>query len=152
MGTEKNLYKEKFQYFEVTADVGFRAYGINIPEAFQNAALAMFEVMTDTTHIKPLIEKKISIEAHDQLSLLYEWLTELLFLHDSENLIFSLFKVNIIIKSPEKYLLEASVMGEEFDYHIHEIRDEVKAVTYHLMQIQENKSKKEYMLQVILDI
>lgn len=48
----------KFEFFDVTADVGYRAYGRTMDEAFENAALALFEVMTDTTNIKPLMEKK----------------------------------------------------------------------------------------------
>jgi SHS2 domain-containing protein len=147
--SQKNIFKNKFQFFEVTADVGFRAYGKTLAEAFQNAALAMFEVMTDTTNIKPIIERNIRIESEDQLALLYDWLSELLFLQDSEDLVFSQFKVKIVKRSPENYLIEASAWGEEFDPHLHPCRDEVKAVTFHLMEIQR---KKEYRLQVILDI
>lgn len=47
-----NLEK-KFEFFDVTADVGIRAYGKTLEDAFENAALAMFEVMTDTSRINP---------------------------------------------------------------------------------------------------
>jgi archease family protein len=49
--------KKKFEYFEVTADAGYWAYGSTIEEAFENAALAMFELMTDTAKVQPKKEK-----------------------------------------------------------------------------------------------
>lgn len=139
----------KFEFFDVTADVGYRAYGKTMNDAFSNAALALFEVMTDTSNIKPLMEKKIKLEAEDAYALLYDWLSELIFLHDSENLIFSQFKVKITIKNHETYLLNASVWGEDFNHDRHESREEVKAATYHLMDIKEEKGY--VVLQVILD-
>lgn len=139
----------KFEFFDVTADVGYRAYGKTMDEAFENAALALFEVMTDTTNIKPLMEKKIELEAEDAYALLYDWLSELIFIHDSENLIFFQFKVKITIKNNETYILNASVWGEPFNLEKNESREEVKAATYHLMEIKEEN---EYVrLQVILD-
>lgn len=148
-----NLHgSRKFEFFDVTADVGYRAYGKTLNEAFENAALAMFEVMTDTTHVKPEVMKKITLESEDEEALLYDWLSELLFLHDSEYLVFSKFRVEISdkIEDGEKvFILEAAAEGQEFDPNIHERRDEVKAATYHMMEIQK---KNGYTLQVILDI
>lgn len=138
----------KFEFFDVTADVGYRAYGKTLEEAFENAALAMFEVMTDTSKINQLIEKKVEIESEDTFALLYDWLDELIFLHDSENLIFSRFKIEITKKSQDVYLLQGSVGGEAFDSNKHESREDVKAVTYHMMDIKEEDG---FILRVILD-
>lgn len=139
----------KFEFFEVTADVGYKAYGKTIDEAFENAALAMFEVITDTSKIEAKIGKKIEIESEDLVALLYDWLTELLFLHDSEYMVFSKFKV-IINEKNGLYNLKGVLWGEEFDLEIHEIREDVKAVTYHMMEVIEQDDG--YMVQVILDI
>ncbi|KAF5071935.1 archease [Methanobacterium aggregans] len=142
----------KFEFFDVTADVGYRAYGKTLNQAFENAALAMFEVMTDTNHIKPELLRKITLKSEDEEALLYDWLSELLFFHDSEYLVFSRFNVEISDKMEDGekvFLLEAVAEGQEFDPDVHERRDEVKAATYHMMDIQK---KNGYMLQVILDI
>lgn len=141
------MVKSKFEFFDVTADAGFNAYGDTLEEAFQNAALAMFEVITDTNSIKPQIKKEINIESEDEYALLYDWLSEFLFILDSEFLVFSKFVVEI--KKDGQYTLNASVWGEEFDPKKHESRAEVKAITYHLMDI---KKEKGYMAQVIVDI
>lgn len=138
-----------FEFFDVTADVGLRAYGKTLEEAFKNAALATFEVMTDTSKIKPYICKKVKIESEDLLALLYDWLDELIFLHDAEYLIFSHFEIEITKKNDKTYLLQGVACGEVYDPDTHESRDEVKAVTYHLMDIKEEE--KGFMVQVILD-
>ena len=141
--------QDKFEFFDVTADVGFRAHGKNLDDAFQNAALATFEVMTDTSQIKTVVKREIMVESEDEKALLYDWLSELLFLHDYEGLVFSQFKVSINQKDPETFILHAEVCGEKFNQKTHEVRDEVKAVTFHLMEI--NKEKNGCTLQVILD-
>jgi len=141
--------KTPFEFFEVTADVGFRAHGQNLEEAFENAALAVFDTITDTKKINKRLSKRITIESEDEKALLYDWLTELLYLHDSEYLVFYKFRVKIRREKTDKYVLEADASGEEFNPSIHEIRDEVKAVTFHLMEIQRLNG---YTVQVILDI
>jgi len=139
---------KKFEFFDVTADAGYKAYGNTLEESFENAALAMFEVMTDTNSIKPEIERKIHVESEDEYALLYDWLSEFLVILDSEFLVFSKFKVNIEKKGDE-YSLNGTAWGEEFNLKKHESRAEVKAVTYHLMDVKKNEN---YMVQVILDI
>ncbi|NMO08479.1 archease [Methanobacterium subterraneum] len=144
----KNTPK-KFEFFDVTADVGFRAYGQNLNDAFGNAAQAMFEVMTDTSQVKPKVKREILVESEDEKALLYDWLSELLFIHDYEGLVFSQFTVTIQQKDPETFNLSAVVWGEEFNQATHEVRDEVKAVTFHLMEIVKEENR--CTLQVIVD-
>jgi len=143
-----NNEHKKFEFFDVTADVGYRAYGDTLERAFENAALAMFEVMTDTSKIKPEIRKYIQINSEDEYTLLYDWLSEFLVILDSEFLVFSKFKVKIEKKDSE-YILNGMAYGEEFDPSIHESRAEVKAVTFHLMDV---KMEDGFMVRVILDI
>lgn len=138
----------KYQFFDVTADVGYRAHGRTLAEAFENAALAMFEVITDTDSIGHGIQRNIKVESEDEYALLYDWLSEFLFVMDSEFLVFSRFKVTID-KKEGGYVLHGTAWGEEFHPRRHEIRNEVKAVTYHRMDIKKNQF---YRIQVILDI
>ncbi|HEY0196117.1 MAG TPA: archease [Methanobacterium sp.] len=139
--------QKKFEFFDVTADVGILAYGKTIEESFENAALALFEVMTDTSSINPSTTKYIKVESEDLSALLYDWLSELIFLHDSENLIFSRFEIHIA-PGKDNYILNGTVKGEAFNRDKHESREDVKAVTYHLMDIKEENG---FTLQFILD-
>ncbi|MGZ7069483.1 MAG: archease [Methanobacterium sp.] len=140
--------ERKFEFFDVTADVGYKAYGDTLEEAFENAALAMFEVVTDTGTINQLIKRDIQVQSEDEYALLYDWLSEFLVILDSDFIVFSRFDVNID-KNREGYVLYGTAWGEEFDPERHESRAEVKAVTYHLMDIKKNEK---YVVQVILDI
>ena len=139
---------KKFEFFEVTADVGYKAYGKTLEESFENAALAMFEVITDTSKIDPKIERKIEVESEDECALLYDWLSEFLVLLDVDFMVFSKFEVKIT-KQGDGFSLKGTAWGEEFNREIHESRAEVKAVTYHLMDVKHDEG---VMVQVILDI
>ena len=138
---------EKFKFIDITtADVAFEAYGKDLNELFANAALAMFEVMVNVKQIEPKIKRKVKVKGDDLLSLLFEWLNELLFYYGAENLAFSKFEVKVNEKSFE---LEAICWGEEIDPAKHETKTEVKACTMHKMKIEKNEIWK---TRVILDI
>lgn len=138
----------KFEFFDVTADAGFWAYGSTLEESYENAGLAMFEIMTDTAQVSPVVKKEFTIKSEDKVSLLYDWLEELLFLHDVEFILFSKFKVSIT-PLEEGYKLKAEVWGDEINREIHEQRNEVKAVTFHLMEVNNGNG---YSARVILDL
>ncbi|KZX13253.1 archease [Methanobrevibacter oralis] len=137
----------KFEYFDVTADIGFYAYGNNLNEAFENAGLAIFNIISDTSNIKAEIEKTFEITSEDEVSLLYDYLEELLFLHEIDFMLFSYFKVEI--KKDSKYYLRANIKGESIDWNKHERKSEIKAITYHLMSVDVSDKVK---LQVIVDL
>jgi SHS2 domain-containing protein len=56
----------KFKFLEHTADAYIAAHGTTLEEAFENAALAMFEVMTDTEKVSSDIEDSVEVEAEDE--------------------------------------------------------------------------------------
>lgn len=123
-----------YKYFDVTADVGVEVFGESLNELFEDAALAMFAVMCNPAKVKPREKQKIQVSAADLEGLLREWLTQLLGLKDIYGMMFTKFKVRV---DEEKLTLEGEAWGEEtMDYH--EIKTEVKAVTYHMMEIKRN--------------
>lgn len=138
---------KKFEFLEgATADVLFKAYGRDLDEAFGNAGLAMFEVMVDTKQIEPLITKRFTKQSEDLKSLLYDFLEELLYLHESEGLVFNEFLIKI---NPKIFTLTAIVKGDNLKEGF-EVRSVVKAVTYHEMEVK--KTDKGFSLKVLLDI
>ncbi|BFH73457.1 archease [Sulfurisphaera javensis] len=138
---------QKFEFFDHTADIGIRAYGKDLNEAFENAALAVFEVMTDTSKVEPKEMREIKVDGYDLENLLYRWIESLLVYYDSELLLFSKFDVNI----DEKNLtLEAKAWGEKFNPDKHERRTVVKAMTYHEMNIENENGY--YILTFVVDI
>ncbi|MEJ2770663.1 MAG: archease [Sulfolobaceae archaeon] len=138
---------KKYEFFDHTADIGIKAYGRDLNEAFENAALAVFEVMTDTSKVEPKESREIEIDGMDLENLLYRWIESLLVYYDSELLLFGKFKVKIDL---ENLRLNAIAWGEKFNPDKHERRTVVKAVTYHEMSIV--KTNNGYELTFVVDI
>lgn len=134
-----------------TADVAIEATGKTLEELFTSAAMAVEEVMADLKTISPRMEKEIKLENEkiDQLPL--DFLEELVFLKDTEQLLFNKFMTDIKInKKNKKYILSAKASGEKIDFHKQKVKADVKAVTYHLFALEETKEG--WKTRIILDI
>jgi SHS2 domain-containing protein len=140
----------KFEFLEHTADVYIAAHGATLAEAFENAALAMFEVMTDTEKVSPDLEDSVEVEAEDEYALLYSWLEALLVKFETKNILYSKFKISSIDETSEGFRVKAAVWGEKFNAEKHTQKVGVKAVTYHRMEII--KDIDTVRLEFILDI
>jgi len=140
----------KFEFLEHTADVYIAAHGKNLEEAFENAALAMFEVMTDTEKVSPREEDSVEVEAEDEYALLYNWLEALLVKFEVKNMLYSKFKISRLEETAEGFRLKATVWGEKFNAKKHAQKVAVKAITYHRMEIIKELNK--VTLEFILDI
>ncbi|MBQ6511689.1 archease [Methanobrevibacter sp.] len=139
---------KKFEYFDVTADIGFKAFGENLNEAFENAGLAIFNIISDTSNISPDVAESFEIDSEDEVSLLYDYLEELLFYHEIDFMLFSEFDVDIE-RADEHYHLEATIKGEAIDWSKHERKAEIKAITFHMMDV---KKTSRVELQAIVDL
>lgn len=134
-----------YKIVEHTADVGIEAYGKSLEEAFENAAKGMFAIITNKSKIDSIVSKKIEIENEgDDELLLVDWLNELLYIHDVEGLVFGEFDVSIDDK------LVAYAYGEEYNRQKHGYGVEIKAVTYHMLEIK--RDKKGVKIKVLFDI
>jgi len=134
---------KRFEEFDHTADVGIRAYGKTLDELFANAAAGMFSLITDLDAVKPVGEYEVRIRSGDVKSLLFDFLSELLFVHETEKLLLSEFDVEV-----QDVAVEATVRGERIDKDRHPLHLAVKAVTYHDMVVDPAKG----VAQVIFDI
>ncbi|NLF88720.1 archease [Candidatus Bathyarchaeota archaeon] len=140
----------KFEFLEHTADVYVRAYGERMWDAYENAALAMFETMTNTDKVAQTTEFDFEVEAEDQYALLYNWLETLLVKAETEGMLFSKFTVEHWQETPSGFKFEAKIWGEKFDAKKHLQKVAVKAITYHLMMVIKEQEK--VVLEFILDI
>ena len=135
-----------YELIDHTADVGVKAYGKTLAEAFENAAKGMFDIITDTSEIESIGQYDIQLKAPELDQLLVDWLSELLFLHSAKNIVFSFFKIDLDEKNKS---MNAKVFGEKLDISKHKVGTEIKAVTYHMLEV---KNKKPYHVQVLFDI
>lgn len=142
--------EKKYQFLEHTADAYIAAYGKNLAEAFENAALAMFDVITEVAKINPKVEDHVEVEAHDEYALLYTWLETLLVKFEIKRTLYSKFKVLSIAQVSDGFNLKAKIWGEKYNPKKHLQKVGVKAVTYHQMEILKEPDK--ITLKFILDI
>jgi SHS2 domain-containing protein len=150
-GLEKtSKFEGKFDILEHTADAYIAAHGATMEEAMGNAALAMFEVMTDTDKVAPAQKEEVEVEAEDEYALLYSWLEALLVKFEVEGMVYSKFEVQPIKETKDGFKLKAEVWGEKFDVQKHPQKVGVKAVTYHQMEFI--KEIERVTLMFILDI
>ncbi|HEY9204800.1 MAG TPA: archease [Candidatus Methanoperedens sp.] len=139
-----------YQYLDdiATADIAFTAEGRTIEELFRDAAIATFEVMVDTKSVKTGISESIELENETVDGLLFDWLSELIYLKDADAILFSRFDVSI--KKNDTYELKAKVEGENINREQHRLRSDVKAVTYHMFEVR--KTGENWYARVVLDI
>jgi SHS2 domain-containing protein len=142
--------KKRFELLEHTADAYVAAYGKDLAEAFENAALAMFDVMTEVEKVGSDVEDYVDVVAEDEYSLLYSWLEALLVKFDIKGMLYSKFKVLDLNKTSNGFRLRAEIWGEKFSPEKHVQKVGVKAVTYHRMEIIKKPNK--VTLKFILDI
>ncbi len=137
---------KRFEILDHTADIGLVIYGENLKALFENAGEAFFRLITDLRKVRRRVERRINIGRESLDRLMVDWLSELLYLHDVENLLFKGFKVESVGKDG----LKAIVKGEPFREGVHVIKTEVKAVTYHRIEVRQENGR--WRAQIIFDL
>ena len=134
-----------FEIINHTADVGIVAYGADVSQAFTNAARALFSLITELDDVEECLHRDIELTASDEESLLVEWLNELIYLFDTENIVFKRFDVTKLNNTQ----LKARSYGEKVDSSKHRLKTGVKAATYHMLKIDKSNGSR---VQVLFDI
>jgi SHS2 domain-containing protein len=139
-----------FEYFEVTAEVGIRAWGESLPEAFVEAARALFELMIDTKSVRPQQTISVTLSAESLELLLADWLNRLILERDRTGCVFSGFRIVVIPQAARGFTLMGEIAGEPLDRSRHAPRIDVKAVTYNNLRVLEQPHR--VQVECVLDI
>lgn len=137
---------EPFEILDHTADTGFRAWGATVVELFENSARAMMSIAADTAAVTAGGERNVDVEGEDYESLLVNWLSEILYLFDTNAFAPRDFRVEEI--TPTR--LKARLVGEPRDPKRHPWTLIIKAVTYYELRVEQRNGRWES--QVFLDI
>jgi|WetSurMetagenome_2_1015567.scaffolds.fasta_scaffold267696_2 SHS2 domain-containing protein len=140
-------YKIEIIEDHASADFVFDAYGRTPADLFEACAKATFGVMTELNRIDICIERIIELTADDINELLYAFISELIYLKDAEKIFFREFVIQI---SDDSKSLTAIVKGERIDHGRHIIKTDVKAATYHDLNITHDSVY--YRTRMILDL
>ncbi|NHI83184.1 MAG: archease [Candidatus Thorarchaeota archaeon] len=129
--------RQGFEFHEHTADITIECWASSLKEAFEQAALATFEVILNTDTVRPIESVNVSVQGIDIQELLVEWIGHLIALIDINTQFYSMFEVLELDEKDEGCSLKGRVWGEEIDLDRHETRTEVKAMTYADMRIDQ---------------
>lgn len=139
---------KNYEFKEHAADIIARAHGHTLEQAFAAAARAMFDIITGGAMIRPLQEYELTVESIDLEGLLVTFLSELIVLHETENVVLDHFQVTF--ESDTR--MTAVCRGENFDPARHSDGAQVKGVSYHLMEVVRGEHGKPCHVQVLFDI
>lgn len=128
-----------YRFLDHMTDAVIEAYGETLEEAFENAAKGVNDTMVDLKTVRQDKEIKIIAKGHDLYSLLFDWLDKVMLLLVADGIVMSEFSVKI--KQNNGYSLEGVAKGEKLDLDRHRYKVEIKAVTYHEMQVTQEKGK-----------
>jgi SHS2 domain-containing protein len=136
------LKEEPFTFIEHTADIKIKIVGGTLDELFQNVVLAFASYTNAGNPIKSKRGKVVEVQGTDTLSLLYNFIDELIYLVDAEH--FAPAKASILLRGNN---LKAEIFGDDTkNYHL----THVKAATYADMEIKKTKSGWEAI--IVLDV
>ncbi|MEA1948519.1 MAG: archease [Thermodesulfobacteriota bacterium] len=141
-----HMIKSKYSLIDHTADFGIHVYGSDSKELFANAAWALFDIITEIDQLAGLDSCHIEVSGYDWSDLMVNWLREVLYLWNGKELLVK--KARILSLSGNE--LAATVEFDPFNPDLHVIKTEIKAVTYH--QIQVNSSPSGWEAIIICDI
>jgi SHS2 domain-containing protein len=144
---------ENIEYLDHMTDAYIRCKGKTLADSFQNSAKGFVNIMYDIDSIEKKQKIPLSAEGFDLENLLFDWLEKILLLLLIDNIILSDF--NIVIdfnKELNKYFIEGYGEGESINLERHELKVEIKGITYHEMKIFKELHKDEFVIEYIIDL
>lgn len=135
-----------YEMFEHTADLGLRVRAKDLNALFAEAGRALFSIVVeDLDDVRPVETRQFEISGTDRAYLLFDWLNELLFICDTERMVFAVFNVHVT-----ELGLTATACGERIDAGRHRLTHEIKAITYHQLKVEQTSDG--WFAEVIVDI
>ena len=122
----------KYEMIDHTADLGIHVFGADAKDLFANAAFALFDLITDINALKGLNEHEVRITGDDWPDTMVNWLRELLYLWTCKKMLVKIVNISYLTE----HELTAKVNFDPYDPDHHEIKNEIKAVTYHQIQVE----------------
>ncbi|MGH9998369.1 MAG: archease [Nitrosopumilaceae archaeon] len=136
-----------YRYLEHTTDAFIEVTANTLEEAFENAGISVVDTIVDIKLVEEKKEKRIEVSGKDLNNLLYNWLEEIIIITITEGFVTKRFFVKL--EKNNGYKLVAILNGEEIDVEKHRFKVEIKAPTFHLMEIKQDK---QVVMRFLLDL
>lgn len=134
---------DRFEILEHTADVGVRGWGATVEEAFKQATLGLLDIV-GVWHPGPGLRETIEVEGHDLGALLVDWLSEVLYLQDTRDVVVAGLEITAVDGGRATGWLELAPRPDAIE------GTAVKAITYHQLDVIQRDGR--WIAQVYLDI
>ncbi|HEX9750826.1 MAG TPA: archease [candidate division Zixibacteria bacterium] len=141
-------YSYKFLEDVALADSAFEVEADSWGELFSGAAAALTAVMVDGGGLAPSTQRHLDLSAGSVEDLLYDWLSEIVYLKDTESLIVA--SAHADVASAPLWGVLGTLECDRIDPKRHQMGQDVKAVTYHLFSVEQIGNK--YKARIVLDI
>ncbi|MGD9159588.1 MAG: archease [Desulfobacteraceae bacterium] len=142
MSTKSTFYS----LFNHTADLGMSVKGHSCEDLFRNAGTALLELLVDNKAPETGKKLEVSLDGNDLPDLMVKWLSEILYLFEGESLIVTEISINSLNSSN----ITSTLSVIEFDGRYHAVLREIKAVTYHQIEVKEKNGL--WTARVIFDL
>jgi len=135
-----------FESFDHTADVGFVMESATLEGLFEIRGAALFSlIVEDSSTVDPAVCVVVELEEEDLNFLFFDWMAHLLSLFTTRSLVLSRFEVTFTPRG-----LRGVCQGEPVALDKHRLEHEVKAITYHGLEIKQTAAG--YTARVVMDI
>ena len=124
-----------YKLLEHATDAFVEVKAENLKEAFIQAGLAVVDITLDRKTVQEKTQKKIFASGRDLRNLLYNWLEEIIFCLITDG--YAISRIELNLEKDLDFKIEAVVFGEQLDLKKHNFKVEIKAPTFHLMEIEE---------------
>jgi len=146
-----------FEIIDHIADVKVKAFGKTKQELFINAVKGMIKILQpEIQNPNVKCQRKIKIKSIDENSLLVDFLSEVLYLIQTNKEIYNEVKFTRFgpstdsTSSPQACSGQIALEAELFGNKVESFGEDIKAVTYHGLEIEKNKNG--YQATILLDI
>jgi SHS2 domain-containing protein len=138
-----------YTFIDHTADVAADLTGRTLEELFASAAQALTDTLTERAQVHTVITQSVTLEAPTPEDLLVDWLNELLYRFEVQNVL--VFDATVTIEETNgRWQLGASIAGEMFNPARHPSRVLVKSATYHGLTVTRHNG--EWRARIVFDI
>ena len=118
-----------------TADIGLAVEGDSLPELFQAAAEGMFAIILGPARQRNIFAtREIALRDSTGEQLLVDWLSDLIYLFDAEDLV--PYDYRIVIAEEPDFAVSGAIDFGRYETGREAAEHEIKAVTYYKLQIE----------------
>ena len=140
----------EYNFFDHTADIAVDVEADTLDELFIASAYAWRDSISDDRKSSQSQERSLILSENSLEILLVTFLGELNYLYQSESWMMDSIQYIEIYEEGDVWKLSIKILGGNFNRIDMKLKSEIKAITYHQMEIKEENGK--FSTRIVFDI